>query len=149
MNLHTALDDRSIWQQRRGLVTTHRRRTGFGQVIQHVTFLLVQRGNRRQDALNKVAAVFALRAEAATSPQDGPPSSFGGRRRRPPQRPPRRNPRSALLLVGSTPSTRTNVHSATSSLRMFSHVRRVLSDASAVPSRTRSPTRPWMGCMAV
>src|SRR5262249_54763996 len=39
----------------------------------------------------------------------------------------RRNGRSASLLVGSTPSSRTKVHSETSCLSRLPHVRRVLS----------------------
>ena len=71
MNLHTALDDRSIGQQRRSQVTANRRRACLDQIIQYIAFLLAQRGDRRQDVLDEVAAVLALRAEATSSPKNG------------------------------------------------------------------------------
>src|SRR5262245_22233356 len=45
----------------------------------------------------------------------------------------RRKGRSALLLVGSTPSSRTKVHNETSCLSRFSQVRRVLAWSQATP----------------
>ena len=44
MNLHAALDDRSIGQPRWSLVAAHCSRTRLGQVIQHIALLLAQRG---------------------------------------------------------------------------------------------------------
>jgi hypothetical protein len=50
-----------------------------GQKFQNISFLLAQGQHRGQNALNKKAALFALRAETAFTPQYAPPQRAFGR----------------------------------------------------------------------
>jgi hypothetical protein len=46
-----------------------------GQIVQHISLLLAQRDDSGQHSFDKATATFALRAETAASPQDGPAQS--------------------------------------------------------------------------
>src|SRR3990172_4730548 len=59
-------------QQRRSLMARRIRLASFRQIIQYISFLLTEGHNRRQDALNELAAGFTLGAETASPPDDAP-----------------------------------------------------------------------------
>ena len=46
--------------------------TSSSEVVQNITLLEAQGGNRRQDALDEATAIRALRAKAATAPEYSP-----------------------------------------------------------------------------
>jgi len=71
--------------------------TGLGEVVQHVALLLAQCGADREHAFDETTALRTVGSEAGVTPDDT-----------------WRRARSAALLVGSTSSLRTKVHSAAS-----------------------------------
>ena len=66
-------------QQRRNRNSQGNGFTSRRQVIQHVPFLLAQGHHGRQNAFNKQAAIFTLRAIATPPPDDTPTQSAFGR----------------------------------------------------------------------
>ena len=96
---------------RNGAIRIERLTTG-GEIGQGIALLLLTAQQHRQHGRDKATAALTLRAKADFAPQDRAAQTL-----------------SAALLVGSIPSTRTNVHNAASRASNSRHVAAVFGQA--------------------